>query len=110
MDVALSIADRLILLDILPPKGDLTDMMVVEGLRPQIILSDEEMARASVKQEGTQVSWDRTRDFEKTVTFGPNGLRIVQETLKGKMEAKEVVLEYLPLYRKFGLASMESPT
>jgi hypothetical protein len=110
MDVELGIAERLVLLDILPTQGDLMDMMVVEGLRPALILSDTEMTRAAIHQEDARITWDPTQDFTKTVCFGPNGLRIVQGVLKDKIEQKKVALEYLSLYRKFGLAPTENPT
>ena len=105
MDVPLSITDRIMLLQILPTEGKMLDMMIVNPLRQQIWLTDEEMARVGFRQEENQAFWQQDKEFDKTITFGPNGTRIVLDALKKLDEEGKIPVAAASLCQKFGYSA-----
>lgn len=95
----LSVADRIVLLDILPAQGTFLTMKIVRQLRDNLHFSEEELAEFGLRQTATGYEWDTSRDVE--VPVGPKAHETIAEALKrldaeGKISDRE-----FSLYERF---------
>ena len=97
----LNIRDRMVLLNILPPTGDITTLRIVRQLREALSFSEQEHAEFGIQQAGEMICWNPGVSAEKEIEIGPKALAIIQKTL-GDMNKKELLREeHVPLYERF---------
>ena len=100
----LTILERLILLDILPKKGDFTTLKIVRKLREDLSFSEEEHAVLHFKQlDANQIQWDveAAKDLDTEITIGEKAADIIVEALKKLDEDKILQDNHYTLYEKF---------
>ena len=80
----LSVYSRLILLNNLPPQGDITSIRIVRVLREELSLSEEEHKLVNLKvDEKTQgLSWEHQFDPMKDIEIGERAMVIVKDTVE----------------------------
>lgn len=104
--VKLNISERIALLGVLPPVGDIVTLRIIQELRTSLSFTEEEMEKWKIKNKkvegGAIITWDedftdKTKDFDigKAVT----GV-IKQELLKLSAQ-KQLRVDMIPLYEKF---------
>jgi hypothetical protein len=99
MIAELSVFDRVVLLSILPEKGNFLTMKVVHQLRDALHFNEEEIAEFGLKHEGTQVTWETSRSVP--VEIGPVAHKIVAEALKVLDTEEAITDREFSLYERF---------
>ena len=99
----LTIFERLNLLNILPPAGDLTTIRIVRKLREALSFTEAEAKEHNVAVDAktNQVTWDNDR--EKPIEFGAKAREIAVKALEALDEAGTVEEKHLTLFDKFGV-------
>lgn len=94
----LNIKNRLILLQILPSKGNLSDMVEVMDLAKQLKLSDKEKELINYKiDDSDNIYWDSNKDFEKDFDLNSDKIKILKETINKLDSEKEIPLVLVDL-------------
>jgi hypothetical protein len=94
----LNIKNRLILLQILPNKGNLSDMVEVMDLAKQLKLSDKEKELINYKiDDSDNIYWDSNKDFEKDFELNSDKIKILKETINKLDSEKEIPLVLVDL-------------
>jgi len=108
----LNLWERLTLLNLLPEKGNITQIRQARELREMLGLTDEEHESWNIRQEGQQVYWGPTGlkgdaaaafvvSTEKEFDFGRSQQNMIVETLQGLEEKGELTESLLGLWDKF---------
>lgn len=89
----LNIKNRLILLQILPNKGNLSDMVEVMELAKKLKLSDEEKELINYKiDDSNNFYWDPDKDFEKDFELNSDKIKILKDTINKLDEENNISL------------------
>jgi len=98
--VELSVLERLILVGILPSKGNATTLKLVRQLREELSFDEDEHELLNFIQEGENIRWNQS-DTVKDVEIGPKMMSIIVEELSSLDEKETLNSEQLALYEKF---------
>lgn len=104
----LNIAERIALLNVLPPEGSIVTLRVVRELQGKLSFTEEELKEWKITTKAAQpdgramITWDsdfanKTKDIE----IGDVAKGIIIEQLKILESQKRLRLEMLDLYEKF---------
>ncbi len=97
----LSVPDRMNLLTILPPQGDITTLRIVRKLREDLSFDEQEHEALGLVIEGDQVRWDGTVELVKDVEIGEKATDIIVAALKAKDQEKALSEGHLHLWELF---------
>jgi len=97
----LTVAERLVLLSVLPEQGDFTTLKVIRAFRESLSFSEEEHKEYKFVQEGMQVRWNDKADQNKEIEIGEKANDIVVLALSKLNEEKKLKMEHFVLYEKF---------
>jgi len=100
----LSITERMLLLHILPPQGDIITLRLVRNLQADISLSEKELKEISYKRDGGQVTWNDEKAKKvkpKNIEIGEICLGIIREELTKLNDKKQLTQHHIPLYERF---------
>ena len=97
----LNVAERLVLLNILPAEGDLITLRIVQKMRQDLGFTEEEIAALELRQEGTLYHWKREFDVPHEIALGPKAREIVRERLETLNKEKKLTEQHLSLCDKF---------
>lgn len=65
----LTIKDRLMVINMLPNEGSLSEMVDIYDLVRELKLSDEEKMKVNYNEDGQAITWDSKQDPLKDITF-----------------------------------------
>lgn len=97
----LNVSERMGLLQVLPQQHNFATMKVLLKLRDAIGLDEAEVTEAKVRQEGDQLKWDSTADFDKDVEIGETSRGIIVEALQQADVQKALTPLTVGLYERF---------
>ena len=100
MEYTLSVKNRLMLLGILPPEGDLTTIRIVRELREGLSFSEGEHKDIQMVQEGQQVTWN-PKAPEKALDIGPKAVEVIRKAIKKLDDEKRLTEDHLELVGLF---------
>ena len=103
----LSVKDRLVLLGVLPEKGDFVTLKVVMELRMELGLSAEEIETIELKQDGALTRWNIEKDPNKEFKLSKTAVGIIEMTLKQLDAEKKLTSDHLSLYERFVVGEEE---
>jgi len=116
MKQKLNIAERVALLNILPPEGNLVTLKIIRELKTDLSFSEEEVKRFKIKANpapgglGSFITWDSDFTKEtKEVEIGNVAKDIIVEQLKALESQKRLRMETLDLYEKFVVEDQPKP-
>jgi len=97
----LSVADRLVLLQILPDKGDYVTLKVLTTLRLNLGLTEEEIKMWGVEhdQASGKVSWEENGIAE--IPIGEVATGLIVDALRDLERDKRLPIQAFELYEKF---------
>jgi len=102
----LTIGERLFLLNMLPPEGDLTTIKIVRKLREGLSFTEDELVKYEITVlEGGRVSWNSHEEAE--VRIRAKGRSMIVEALRKLDEEGKVTEQHLSLFEKFELGDDE---
>ena len=97
----LSVAERIVLLSVLPAEGDLTTMRLTKDLRRELGFTEDEHDVLKFRTEDGLTKWDSEADVEKEIAIGPRAHVMVADALKELDESKKLNEDHLTLCEKF---------
>jgi len=96
----LSVGERIRLLGILPDKGNILTLKIVQTLRDDVSFSEKEIEDWKIKSEGGMIKWsDKAKD--KQVHIGDTALGVITDALKALDESNELTAADISLWDKF---------
>lgn len=93
----LGVAERIILLNILPREGDLTTLRIVRDLQTSLSFTEEEHKIYNFRVEDNKTFWDND-DRKVEIGIGDKAMGIIREAIK---RATALRYEWLPLCDRF---------
>lgn len=99
--VELRLAHRLMLLQLLPDRGNLIMLRVAAALEKRLALSEEELTALNVVQKSDQIVWDASKDTPKEFTFSPVEAGVIVDALKAKERGQQLEKQMLPVWEMF---------
>jgi len=80
----LSVYSRIVLLNNLPPQGDITSIRIVRVLREELSLSEDEhkLVNLQIDEETQNLTWNPQLDPMKDIEIGERAMEIIKETVK----------------------------
>ena len=102
----LAIGERLMLLNLLPPEGDLTSIKIVRKLRESLSFNEDELEEYNIKVlDGGRISWDSQE--EKDIEVRAKARSLILKALHDLDEKGKVTEQHLSLFEKFEISEDE---
>ena len=100
----LSILERLMLLGILPEKGDYVSQRILHRLRiDQLGFKDDEVEKFNIVIADGKVTWnDESGEGVVNIPLGKVARELIVKALEALNDAGEVTPQHLSLFEKFG--------
>lgn len=107
----LSVAERLLLLGLLPKEGDITTVRIVHDLRRELSFTEEEHAALGVTIEDGRIHWDGAAEAPRDVPIGGKAQALIVSALEDLSDNGKLTEQHLGLYEKFveGCPEEETP-
>jgi len=120
----LTVTERLLLLNILPPQGNVLMLRIIQELKTTLSFTEAEHREIGFwspcvdcgKEERThsidghpfvpapgRVNWSQEADVPREISIGPKAFSLIAETLEKLNKSNQLQLEHLVLYDKFCL-------
>jgi len=93
----LSILDRLMVLNLLPKKGDVTTLRVIGEVQESVGFTNDEYDKLNFTHTDKGTNWENTVE-PKEIQLGSAAAGLLRKALKTKDDAKELTLDELPFY------------
>jgi hypothetical protein len=99
----LGVLDRLTLLNVLPPEGDLLTIRIVHGLRQRLSFTEEEHAalKFTKSADGQQILWKKEADKEVDIEIGSKAEQIIRDRLNELSNQKKLTEMHISICEKF---------
>ena len=103
MKIKLSVHERLVLLNILPPEGNFITLKIVRQLRESLSFNEKEVkeVKLSIDPEKGNATWDASKDPNKEVEIGREANKVIIEALEKLDKDAKLTQEHFSLYEKF---------
>ena len=101
MEYKLGVKDRLVLLGILPPEGNLATIRIVRELREALSFSETEHADLQMVQEDGQIRWEEGAVPDRPIEIGAKGQEIVRDALAKLDKDEKLTADHLALCDTF---------
>lgn len=97
----LRVLDRLLLLQLLPRRANLTDIKIIHKLRMDLAFDEKEQKKYKFKNVDGKTIWEN--DGEIIVEIGERGEEIIREALKELDKRKELTEAHIHLCEMFNV-------
>lgn len=96
----LNIQERLVLVNLVPEKGNFETMSIVEDLRKLLYPTETEVKKFEIKQSENSIQWniEGAKQIEINITDGQ--LNVLEEVFKTLDEKKELTFDQYSLFKK----------
>lgn len=103
MKVGLNLAERLVLMQILPKEGSFVTLKILRDLNSKLGVNSEEYTEFEIKEdkESQQVFWGQKGNEEKEFEFGEKENDLISESLEKLDKEKKLEQKHFTLYEKF---------
>ena len=98
-----SVLERLLLLNsILPERGEITTLRLVQRFRDELSFSEEEHATLKFQEEpGQPLRWTKAAESPKEIAFGPKIRELIATGLMAASTAGQLTSQHLGLCDRF---------
>ncbi len=96
--------DRFVLLNILPPEGDIATIKIVHRLRMELAPTEKEYKDYNIKQLEGQVTWDDVMEKKRgpqEKKIGPKAFSIIEAAFEKLNKEKKLTEGHLETYERF---------
>ena len=96
--------DRFVLLNILPPEGDISTIKIVHRLRMELAPTEKELKDYKVTQNEGQVQWDDAMEKKRGAQekkIGAKAFSIIEEAFEKLNKDKKLTEGHLETFLKF---------
>jgi len=100
----LSMKDRFVLLNILPPEGDIATIKIVHRLRQDLAPTEQEFKDYKITQKEGQVMWDDAMEKKRGAQekkIGPKAFIMIEEAFEKLNKEKKLTEGHLETFLKF---------
>lgn len=99
----LDVNERILLLGLLPPKGNLVTMRIVSELRESVGFNEKEIKGWEITTGEGSITWNTEKAKTKEIIIGPTAMSTIKETVEDLDKKGEIIEQVLPLLEKLGL-------
>lgn len=101
MEIVLTIADRIILGSLLPTHGGKIKMILIKTIADQVEFTPKEITEFELNDKGGGlVTWNVTKGREFRMTFTPEQVQVLKESIQEADKREQVTVQMLPLIEK----------
>ena len=96
--------DRFVLLNILPPEGDISTIKIVHRLRMELAPTEKELKDYKIQQQEGQVVWDDAQEKKigaQEKKIGAKAYSIIEEAFRKLNKDKKLTEGHLETFLKF---------
>ena len=100
----LDMKDRFVLLNILPPEGDIATIKIVHRLRMELAPTEKEFKDYKIVQKEGQVMWDDAMEKKRGAqekNIGAKAFRLIEEAFEKLDKDKKITEGHLETFLKF---------
>jgi hypothetical protein len=98
----LTVAQRIMLLAMLPKEGNLISLKIIRSLREELSFTEEEHKELEfINQPNGYVVWNTAKEKPKSFDFAPVTLSLIVDALSKKEKAQKLTEEEIPLFEMF---------
>ena len=98
----LNTLERLMLIDLLPERGNLFTLRIIADLKHELAFSEDEVTALGLQEtDGGDLSWNPKSSTEKEVNIGLLATDVIQKRLRELNAQDALVPEHLSLCEKF---------
>jgi hypothetical protein len=101
MKVKLNVLERVLLLNMLPQRGNLVTCRAASNTGKIITITKEEEQEFELKKEGGMTTWNEAGREEKEFTLPPSSIKLIRDTLYKLDEEKSLPANAVSLCEKF---------
>ena len=99
VEFELGVAERLLIISMLPPQGDITMLKQFREFREILSFSDDERKEFGLESSGDDIKWVSSKPVTKTI---PSPfMEIIKEALNALNRKKQLTEDHIPLYDLF---------
>lgn len=96
----LTILERILILQALPPHGNVITLRIVRDLKGALAPSEEEIKKFNIRMEGDMTYWDDDK-YEADIPIGEKATDVIVEALKKMNSENKLTEQHLQLYEKY---------
>lgn len=98
----LTIMERVMLLQVLPPTGNIGTMRIVHDLRMSLAPSEAEVKKCNIREdlENDKLLWD-DNEYSAEITIGEKATDVIIEALKRWDSEFRLTEQHIPVYERF---------
>lgn len=108
MKVKLNVLERVLLMNMLPQKGNLVTCRAVNNTAKIIMLTPEEELKFELKKEGGMTTWNEAGKKEVEFDIPPSSIKVVRDILLKLDENEDLPANSVTLCEKFLPGESES--
>jgi len=97
----LKLLERLIILKVLPHEGSFATLKIVQKLKLDLALAEDEFKEMEVVESEGNITWKIEKDIGKEIPIGEKAMDIIVMSLKKLDRDGELTLEEMGVYEKF---------
>ena len=99
----LTALERMVLLNCLPPEGNVATLRIVRQLRERLSFSEQELKDYCISHTGDQIKWDRSKEPADgiEIEIGEKATDLIVASLKKLDQAGKVTDGHLSLFDRF---------
>ena len=102
----LTIMERLLLLNVLPERGNAVTLRIVRQLQERLSFSEQDIEKYGIVwlEDQSGVRWDQDKGEEETeIKIGSTAHALILKSLQALDDSEELELQHLTLLDKFGI-------
>ncbi len=98
----LTILERILLQQVLPPEGNMVTLRIVRDLRKNLGFTEEEIKKCNIREnkEKQLTQWD-DEEYTAEIPIGEKAMDVIIESLKRWNGELKLTEQHIPLYEKF---------
>ena len=101
MKIYLTVKDRLIILNLLPTKGNIEELIEISSLYEILNLTELEKKEIELEEKNSQITWNSLKEIQKEFNLNFNQIRIIKDKIQNLNADNEITIYMLDTCLKF---------
>jgi len=95
----LNVNERLIIVGVVPEKGNFKTMTIVENVKKALHLTEEEVKEYELVQVGENLTWNKKGSEKKEVEISEFGEELIMEAFEALDKKAELTVHHFPVFK-----------